>query len=157
MQVKKHSLAALRQLSPSVKAASQVTQGDLFSTVRVWHMVLHFLEVLKSLTTSLFLNSFYKRHRNELRYAFYSPLSPQKRKLQEKSHYYKKAPWNQVVKKTVSILQLRVQLRLFTVKASDDFAQDITILQHTAQAHALVHWNKRSYTMQSWFQLLKNT
>lgn len=30
--------AVLRQLSPSLKATSQ----DLFSTVRVWHMVLHF-------------------------------------------------------------------------------------------------------------------
>lgn len=56
----------------------------------------------------------------------------------------------------MSTLQLHVQLRLFTVTASDDFAQDITILQYTGQAHALVHWNKRSYTMQSWFQLLKN-
>lgn len=98
-----------------------------------------FKQVLKSLTASLFLDNFYKRHRSELRYAFYSPLIPQKQKLQEKSHYYKTPEIKQSKRQCqyYSYMELEIQLRLFTVTASDDFAQDVTILQHTGQAHTL--------------------
>lgn len=103
---------------------------------------------------TLFLTHiFYKRHRNLLSYGFHSVLIPQKQKLQENPHYYKKPPSNQV-----SIPQLYG----FTHVAEALYCgglwqlpEDVTILQHRPSLNILVHCNKRSYTMHSWVQLLK--
>ena len=106
--------------------------------MRVWHRgATLFLEVLKILTTSLFLNNFYKRQRNEFRCAFYSSLIPQKPKLQQKSDYYRKAAWNQAVKKTAPILQLHG----VTQTPQDIYCDGLwwlrTRCHHTGQAHTL--------------------